>query len=128
MVTVNGESSWIGAVISGIPQGTVLGPLLFVVYINDILDNINSDGLLFADDTKIFRAITCKEDSLELQGDINKLEQWSDLWLLKFHPDKCHLLTLGKFENIKYCHRYKVGGKEIEHVFEEKDLGVVVDS
>ena len=128
VVTVNGEPSTIGAVISGIPQGTVLGPLLFVVYINDILDNINSDGLLFADDTKIFRAITCKEDSLGLQGDINKLEQWSDLWLLKFHPDKCHLLTLGKFENIKYCHRYKVGGKEIEHVFDEKDLGVVVDS
>ena len=53
VVTVNGESSTIGAVISGIPQGTVLGPLLFVIYINDILDNINSDGLLFADDAKI---------------------------------------------------------------------------
>ena len=50
------------------------------------------------------------------------------MWLQKFHPDKCHLLTVGKFENIKYCHRYKVGGKEIEHVFDEKDLGVVVDS
>ena len=128
VVTINGESSTIGDVISGIPQGTVLGPLLFVIYINDILDNINSDGLLFADDTKIFRSITCKEDSQTLQDDIDELEKWSDLWLLKFHPDKCHLLTLGKFENIVYCHRYKVGGKEIEHVFDEKDLGVVMDS
>ena len=100
---------------------------MFVIYIN-VLDNINSDGLLFADDPKIFRVISCKEDSLKLQDDIVSLEEWSDLWLLKFHPDKCHLLTLGKLENIMYCHRYKVTGKEIEHIFEEKDLGVVMDS
>ena len=65
---------------------------------------------------------------MRLQDDIGNLEDWSDLWLLKFHPDKCHLLTLGKLENIMYCHRYKVSGKEIEHTFEEKDLGVVMDS
>ena len=53
LVRVNGESSRTAAVISGIPQGTVLGPLLFVIYINDILDNIDSNGLLFADDAKI---------------------------------------------------------------------------
>ena len=128
IVRVNGELSRIAAVISGIPQGTVLGPLLFVIYINDILDNINSDGLLFADDAKIFRAITCKEDSLKLQDDIVNLEEWSDKWLLKFHPDKCHLLTLGKIENIMYSHRYQVGEKEIEHTFVEKDLGVIMDS
>ena len=128
IVTVNGESSIAGAVISGIPQGTVLGPLLFVIYINDILDDINSEGLLFADDAKIFRTISCKDDSLLLQEDIGKLEAWSDLWLLRFHPDKCHLLTLGKFENIMYCHRYRVNGHEIDHTFEEKDLGVVMDA
>ena len=128
IVRVNGESSRTAAVISGIPQGTVLGPLLFVIYINDILDNVDSSGLLFADDAKIFRKISCREDSLRLQDDIANLEDWSDLWLLKFHPDKCHLLTLGKLENIMYCHRYKVSGKEIEHTFEEKDLGVVMDS
>ena len=128
MVTVNGETSSAGAVLSGIPQGTVLGPLLFVIYINDILDNIDSEGLLFADDAKIFRVITCKSDALKLQHDIMQLEDWSDKWLLKFHPEKCHLLTLGKLENIQYCHRYKVGGEEIEHVFDEKDLGVIMDS
>ena len=128
IVRVNGESSKTAAVLSGIPQGTVLGPILFVIYINDILDNISSDGLLFADDAKIFRAIACKEDSLKLQDDIARLEEWSDKWLLKFHPDKCHLLTLGKIENIMYCHRYQVGGTEIDHTFEEKDLGVVIDS
>ena len=128
VVVVNGEKSCTGSVISGIPQGTVLGPLLFVIYINDILDNIDSEGFLFADDAKIFRKITNKDDALLLQDDIRKLEEWSDSWLLKFHPDKCHLLTLGKFANIMYCHRYKVSGEEIEHVFEEKDLGVTMDS
>ena len=128
VVIVNGESSTAGAVLSGIPQGTVLGPLLFVIYINDILDKINSEGLLFADDAKIFRSISCKNDALLLQDDILRLEAWSDMWLLKFHPDKCHLLSLGKHENIKYCHRYKVSEQEIEHIFEEKDLGIIVDS
>ena len=83
---------------------------------------------MFADDAKIFRKITCKNDALLLQDDIRQLEVWSDKWLLKFHPEKCHLLSLGKLENIKYCHRYKVNGQEIEHMFEEKDLGVIMDS
>ena len=116
------------SVLSGIPQGTVLGPLLFVVYINDILDNVESHGLLFADDTKIYRVITKKEDAKSLQDDLHELEKWSDKWLLKFHPDKCHVLTLGKYDNIKHTERYKIWNHELEHVFEEKDLGIIVDS
>ena len=69
IVSVNGENSEIGNVISGVPQGSVLGPLLFVIYINDILDNISTNGLLFA------------EDALELQSDLNKLEEWVNIWL-----------------------------------------------
>ena len=128
IVSVNGESSETGNVISGVPQGSVLGPLLFVIYINDILDSISTDGMLFADDTKIFRQICCREDALDLQSDLNKLQEWVDTWLLRFNIDKCHVLTLGKFENIMHTHRYTLGGKELEHVFEEKDLGVYVDS
>ncbi len=128
IVSVNGEYSEIGNIISGVPQGSVLGPLLFVIYINDILDNISTNGLLFADDTKIFRQISSREDALELQSDLNKLEEWVNTWLLRFNIDKCHVLTLGKLENIMYTHRYTLGGEELEHVFEEKDLGVYVDS
>ncbi len=93
-----------------------------------MLDGIATDGLLFADDTKIFRQIKSREDAVELQSDLQKLEDWTKDWLLRFNADKCHVLTLGKLENIQYTHRYKIGGEELEHVFEEKDLGVYVDS
>ena len=127
-VKVNGVSSEINAVISGIPQGSVLGPILFIVYINDILDDITSDGFLFADDTKILRSVTCRDDALALQSDITILEEWSSKWLLKFNPKKCHALSLGKFENTMYTMRYEIYSAEMEHVFEEKDLGVTIDS
>ena len=79
---------------------------------------------MFADDTKIFRVITLRRDSLELQSDISKLENCQ----LHFNPEKWHVLTLGKFENIHHAHRYMISNNETEHVFEEKDLGVTIDS
>ena len=127
VVAVNGAQSAPSSVISGIPQGAVLGPTLFVIYINDLLDKIKSDGFLFADDTKIFRKISSREDALCLQSDLDHLEEWSRKWLLRFHPDKCHVLTLGKFDNIMYSHKYHIYNKEFEHVSEEKDLGITVD-
>ena len=71
-VLVNGEKSYTAPVISRITQGTCLGPLLFVIFINDLLDRIESDGFLFADDTKVFRQISSAQDSLTLQTDIDK--------------------------------------------------------
>ena len=59
---------------------------------------------------------------------INLLEAWSKKWLLQFNPDKCHVLTIGNFENIRHTKRYELYGNELKHVFEEKDLGVYVDS
>ena len=126
-VVVNGSISDIAPVISGIPQGTVLGPVLFVIYINDLLDEITSDGFMFADDTKIFRQVASREDAVQLQNDLQKLEEWTNKWLLRFNADKCHVLTLGKFENIKHAHQYSVCNKDLEHVAHEKDLGVVID-
>ena len=99
-VSVNGSLSSSKPVLSGIPQGSVLGPLLFVIYINDLPDKLCSSSLMFADDTKVFREI-CSENDLEcLQRDLACLEKWSDTWLLKFHPEKCKILTVGKLENI----------------------------
>ena len=127
-VVVNGSISTPAPVISGIPQGTVLGPVLFVIYINDLLDNISSGGLMFADDTKIYRQITSREDALQLQTDIDKLEEWSRKWQLYFNHEKCHVISMGKFENTQHTQRYTVYGNEMEHVFDEKDLGITIDS
>ena len=87
IVRVNGAHSKSSQVISGIPQGSVLGPILFVVYINDLPDAVNSSKFLFADDTKILRQITTRHDSDSLQNDLDSLEDWSERWLLRFNPD-----------------------------------------
>ena len=128
VVKVSGESSFPAPVLSEIPQGSVLGPLLFVLYINDLPENIISNVFLFADDTKMFRKIISENDSIIVQNDIETLEQWTNDWLLKFNIKKCHVLTIGKHENIQHTHRYKLENNELEHVAEEKDLGVTFDS
>ena len=95
-LAVNGKESRWYKVTSGIPQGSVLGPLLFDLYINDLPELTNSDKFLFADDINIFGTITDKNDQDILQHHLNILQQWSDKWLLKFHPDKCEHMTIGK--------------------------------
>ncbi|MEW8545715.1 MAG: reverse transcriptase family protein, partial [Candidatus Thiodiazotropha sp.] len=91
-VQVNGQFSNWAEVTSGIPQGSVLGPILFVIYINDLPDRIDSDIIMYADDTKMSKEIQVKEDSEVVQADIFRLQDWSDKWLLLFHPDKCKVL------------------------------------
>ena len=125
---MNGISSTSINVLSGIPQGSVLGPILFLVYINDLPEVVKSVIHLFADDTKIHAPINNIQDAIALQEDINDMELWSDIWLLNFHPDKCHVLIVGKHQNIVHAHNYTLNGIELEHVFDEKDLGVIVDS
>ena len=128
LVKVNQARSTTNDVASGIPQGSVLGPLLFVLYINDLPDKVISSILFFADDTKIFKEVDSILDSLIIQKDIEELEKWSKDWLLQFHPDKCHVLTIGKFTNIKHAHPYTLNENQLEHVFTEKDLGILIDA
>ena len=127
-VTVNGESSEPADVISGIPQGSVLGPILFVIFINDMPLLLKCLSYLFADDTKAANQVRTEADARQLQSDLDELQRWSDLWLLRFHPGKCKVLTLGHHDNITHTHRYTLGGQELEHVFEEKDLGITIDA
>lgn len=126
---MNGEESDWANVTSGIPQGSVLGPLLFVLYINDLPDQVDSDAYLFADDTKIFRIIKTQNDRQILQEDLNKMESWSDKWLLKFHPEKCKYMKISKKSNsTDHPPIYNLLNHPIAQVKEEKDIGVLIDA
>ena len=88
-VMVNGHFSEFKDVTSGVPQGSVLGPLPFTIYVNDSPSSVNSTLLLFADDTKLFHCIKSNFDVDRLQRDVDALMEWSKLWLLSFNTSKC---------------------------------------
>ncbi len=123
-------SQWL-PVLSGIPQGSVLGPLLFVIYINELPKTVKSTIYLFADDTKIFRSINNQEDTKILQEDLDKLQEWSNTWLLKFHPDKCKRMTIGKqTQHTKITYTRNKGDTihQLENVDQEKDIRVIINT
>jgi len=123
-VLVNGEKSKEGKVTSGVPQGSVLGPLLFVIYMNDMPAMVNSFLFMFADDTKMFREIKDETDNVQLQSDLDSLSQWSRDWKLQFHPEKCAVMHIGR-TNPKYSYHFDNYILNVSKV--EKDLGVLVD-
>ena len=77
------------------PQGSVLCPILFIIYINDLDDNILSNISKFADDTKLGNRITSEKDYQILQNDLNKIVNWSKEWQMKFNTDKCKVIHFG---------------------------------
>ena len=99
-----------------------MGPTLFLVYINDLLDGLQSKGKLFADDVKIYATIRGIEDSDQLQSDLNRLEEWSKKWLLKFNGEKCKVMSFGA-RNPK--HDYTLDGAKLTHSDQQRDLGVL---
>ena len=123
-------------VLSGVPQGSILGPLLFVLFINDIYANIDNDSniALFADDTKIWRDINSESDCETLQNDINMLSIWSRNNKMSFHPDKCKALSIYDcrpdfVKVLPFALRYyNINGNVIEFCENERDLGVIVSS
>ena len=125
-VSVNGNVSEPANVTSGIPQGSVLGPVLFVLYINDLPESVLNDVLLFADDTKIFSQINNLEDVEKLQSDIDKLQEWSTIWQLPFHPGKCRVIQMG--HQLEHNYDYTMSNTVLEKSNQEKDLGVIVDN
>lgn len=126
-VVINGHSSEWTNVKSGVPQGSVIAALLFVIYINDLPENVKSHLFLFADDCKFFRQIITAEDTSIMQEDLDTLHEWSKIWLLKFHPDKCVTLRISLNKQSE-AHAYYLGEDELKKVEEVKDLGIIVDS
>jgi len=103
-----------------------LGPLLFLIFVQDLPDWIKNSIMMFADDTKIWRAIAKQEDAESLQQDLRRLGEWSEQWLLKFNPAKCKVMHIGHELPTKYIMKDGDGDKtiELESTVEEKDLGV----
>ena len=122
-VVVNGAASSKEAVASGVPQGTVLGPILFLVHINDIADSVTSEIRLFADDCVCYREINDPSDCQRLQEDIDKLGDWADRWGMRFQPVKCNMMQLSrKRSSIK--NKYTLKGTELILLDSIKYLGV----
>ena len=129
IVKINNSVSTKHKVTSGVPQGSVLGPTLFIYFINDLPNVTNNVSVkIFADDTKVFKGIKNDDDVTNLQHAIDEMYEWTNKWLLKFNKQKCKILHLGK-NNPK--HDYFIGDGTQRIILEEtdleKDLGVFLD-
>ena len=147
-VVIGGVKSNSKSVLSGVPQGSILGPLLFVLFINDMSLCINPPTkiALYADDTKIWRIIECYNDHIALQQDIDSLLSWGNTNRMVFHPNKCKILTISNkntnrwltfsdnnkiidifqfpfFDRFPYC----LGETCLDYVKSEKDLGIYIN-
>ena len=124
-VVINGFKSQWKEVTSGVPQGSVLGPLLFIIFVNKIEDGIDSKVLKFADDIKMVRVIEGKRDQETFQDDLNGLVTWSENWQMKFNLSKCKIMHTGR---VRAQSVYKMEGQNLEKTEKERDLGVIFNS
>ena len=124
-VVVDGSRSSWAPVTSGVPQGSVLGPLLFVLFVNDLPDVVHCSVKLFADDTKLYCLGSGEIGRQQLQHDLDALVDWSDLWQLPFNEAKCKMLHIG---STNPEHTYRMRGVELEWLHVERDLVVHIDS
>ena len=110
---------------SGVPQGSVLGPILFLVYINDLDSSLVSSVQKFADDTKLFGVVDDETHRIMLQQDLHRLCHWSEMWQMPFNASKCTVLHLGCHNNV---FDYFMNNHKLDAVNEEKDLGILITS
>ena len=130
-VVVNGESSSDIHASSGVPQGSVLGPLLFLLYVNGATNVVFSPGtklVLYADDMLLFKPINNAEDFMLLQGDMNSLVQWSTSSFLTFNPQKCKFMIVTRKRNLVHSPSLFLNGQAITRVFHYTYLGVTLTS
>ena len=124
-VSLNGRFSKWCEVLSGVPQGSVLGPLLFLIFINDIDDDVISKLCKFADDTKVGRAVGSEDEVNILRNDLKKLCEWAKDWQMLFNVDKCVVIHFGM--NNKRA-EYLMEGNRLKQSDGERDLGVIISS
>lgn len=126
-VLVNGDKSDEVLVTSGVPQGSVLGPLLSLLYINDLPENIVSQVRLFADDTAVYITVNNSTKQHILQDDLNRLQKWEHTWDMEFNPSKCTVINITRS---KHPHKttYTLHGQTLSTVSDAKYLGVNIAS
>jgi len=131
-VKLNGKLSEWNAVLSGIPQGSILGPLLFIIFINDLPDfcEHSTDIYLFADDAKIYKHVHTPFDQQLLQYSVDKLQQWSDIWNLKLNVNKCKVVCYRRNRPTEGNYYMKISDTNLilEELDSFKDLGVIFDN
>ena len=126
-VVVNGKySNWV-PVLSGVPQGTVLGPHLFLLHINDIDSGLTSTTRLFADDCLVYNSISSPKDEEQLQSDLNTMVDWSNTWGMKFNPSKCTTMRVSRKKNLTRT-TYQVMGTTLEETTNNRYLGVILQN
>ena len=124
-VVVDGEHSDEAKVLSGVPQGTVLGPLLFLVHINDLPQSVTSNVRLFADDCLLYRKVKTPKDQEILQEDLKHLEIWASNWGMKFNAKKCYILSVTNKGKHKF---YELNSYILKHVENNPYLGLILSN
>ena len=125
-VVVNGKCSSWQDVLSGTPEGSVISPLLFALFVNDFPLHVQTKCLMFADDIKVYSEISDFTDTARLQGDIKRLYDWSKTWKMKLNPSKCKQFCITLKSDPITC-EYMIGDTRLEIVHTIRDLGVVLD-
>ena len=121
----DGQTSDPVPVLSGVPQRVVLGPVLFLIFINDLSDNIRSSVRMFADDCVLYRNIHSLQDCLILQEDLTSLRQWEADWQMKFNVVKCHSMRVTRHQHHKQIlFGYSLHNQTLENVQSTKYLGI----
>ena len=127
-VVVEGASSDPSPVKSGVPQGSVLGPLLFLLFINDLAEQTSSTMRLFADDCVMYKSVKTIQDCEVLQNDLDQLHQWEKRWQLRFNASKCNIMRATHAKKKQLLYEYKLGGEALLPTNSTAYLGVELSS
>ena len=128
-VVINGVSSSWSEIKAGVPQGSILGPLLFLIYINDIVNDIQTNIRLFADDTSLYIIVENPISSADfLNNDLNKIHDWSKLWLVDFNPNKTESLVISRKNNAPFHPVLYMNDTPVREVESHKHLGLTFNS
>ena len=127
-VVINGKCSYSAKVTSGIQQGSVLGPILFLIYINDLPEVITACMKLFADDAKLFGRVNSLVQASTVQTSLDNAVDWAQIWDMNYHFQTCKHLHIGNNDiNFEYTMQTNSGEMKVQKVTTEKDFGVTFD-